>query len=217
MDDFQRIHATLCWRTTWHRFACSGHPSPRCPCPTWLRSLDSCARWTSLNIRSSQKRIVSCVPCGVSPCQHIAFNFFHILIFVFHVLGCRDDRPDAVLSRLAAESCGTTRFWSLPVSTNTVVRSLRMNGCMSAVFISFCLRSECLELAFRPMRSKSHHIFPWGCGGVYVCAEWGSISSSSTKDWSDSNHSILWERLPCDCWAQLTPCVRKVRVTNSSV
>ena len=152
MADFQGLHATLCCRTTWHRFCVLRPLVPKSPCPTWLRVLGSCTRWTGLNLRSIKKthcELLSMRGLSVSirfqfpsvfhfrlscpglctgqrdhyfvyfwktaswllneiavgttaSCilrvflrQRIAF-FLHTLSV--HVLGCRDDLSDAILS-----------------------------------------------------------------------------------------------------------------------
>ena len=55
----------------------------------------------------------------------------------------------------------------------------------------------------------------------YVAAKviylWSDSRALVTKDWSDSSHFTPWERLPCDCWAYLTPCVPQVSVIDSPV
>ena len=49
---------------------------PSYPCPTLLRDLGSCTRWAGLNLRASQTRIASCIPCRVFLRQRIAFSSF---------------------------------------------------------------------------------------------------------------------------------------------
>ena len=131
--------------TTWHRFCVLRPPVPKVSPKVSLSHLPErsgllhTVDWPE-NSRESKKRVAGYILCGVFLCQRTAFNFLHILIFVCPCLGlfvmiCPTQcSADAMRASLAA-LCGTTRFWSLPVLTYIVVRSLRMNGCMSAVFI----------------------------------------------------------------------------------
>ena len=56
-----------------------------------------------------------------------------------------------------AALCSTTRFWSLPVSTNIVARNLRLNGCLDAVLFSL-LVSECMSCASVSLRVGSVYL-----------------------------------------------------------
>ena len=81
-------------------FACSGHPSPRCPCPTWLRGLRSCTKWAGLKLRSSHKRIASYILCGgLSVSTHRLQFPSHSHFRLSMSWAVRDDLPDAVLGR----------------------------------------------------------------------------------------------------------------------
>ena len=116
-------------------FACSSHSSPRCLCPPWLRGPGSFTRWTLARVKNASRVSFYARSFCVNASLSISFTFLSLAV--------REDLP--VLSSAGTKGgslaalCSSIRLWSLPVSIYIVVSSLRVDGCMNAVLISFLI------------------------------------------------------------------------------
>ena len=145
-----------------------------------------------------------------------------------------------------AALCGTSRFWFLPVSTHIVVRSLRMTGCMSAVFIPLLFAKKMSWMkSFRPMCSTAFWIFWWSIppchtafslrdGEVFICA-WTYSRSKALTVWTLVPHwtetrlascttgllqyaTARYRKSPCKNYPRILKCMERpsTRPTHSA-
>ena len=89
---------------------------------------------------------------------------------------------------LTGSLCSTTRFWSMPVSTYIVVRSLQMNGCMNAVLFSL-LVAECLSSGYASVSLRVGSV-------IWTSAPRLRFISAST---TYCTHRGLWRGTPMKC------------------